>query len=330
MNDARSGPARTPIPATYARALLRRFGQTPARRAELLDHTGLDEAALNAPGAEPPLHSVLELAARITRAEGEAWPLDAKAAWSNAMQGALDVAVRSAATFEDALSALARYGHIRAPYLSIRLHTSRTRRRLVLKPAVVIEAALWRAIALAVALSVREMLTQILEDPWAAPIHAARMREALTCTVKFERRDFAMEFPAQLGRRGSPFADASLHASAVAELDDAARRRAGDGSIVRKLERLILLHLPRRLGEPEAATLLGLSRRTLVRRHAQANLSFRSLVDEVLRSRAEAMRAGGKLSREDMAAALGYADPTSFSRARRRWSSFRSADHQHM
>ena len=99
MNDARSEDSQTPIPAAYARALLRRFGATPARRAELLAQTGLDEAALNAPGAEPPLHAVLELAARITRAEGEAWPLAAKSVWSNAMQGALDVAVRSAATF---------------------------------------------------------------------------------------------------------------------------------------------------------------------------------------------------------------------------------------
>ena len=328
MNNARSDASRTPIPAAYARALLRRFGQTPARRAELLEQTGLSEAALNAPGAEPPLHSVLELAARITRAEGEAWPLEAKAVWSNAMQGALDVAVRSAATFDEALSALARYGHIRAPYVSIRLHTTTTRRRIVFKPGRCSDAALWRAIALAVALSTRELFAQILEEdaaetivefPWAAPKHASRILDALSCTVRFNRRDFAMEFPAALGRRPSPFADASLHASALAELEDAASRLSGARPIVQDVERLIVLHLPRRLNEAEAASRLGLSRRTLVRRLGEANLSFRALADEVLRARAEAMRAAGKLSREEMAAALGYAEPTSFSRACRRW-----------
>jgi AraC-like DNA-binding protein len=56
-----------------------------------------------------------------------------------------------------------------------------------------------------------------------------------------------------------------------------------------------------------------------VRRLAKAGLSYRSLVDNMLRARAEAMRAAGKLSREEMAAALGYAEATSFSRACRRW-----------
>ena len=328
MDKSRSAASRTPIPAAYARALLRRFGQTPGKRAELLERTGLNEAALDAPGAEPPLHAVLELAARITRAEGETWPLEAKAVWSNAMQGALDVAVRSAATFDEALGALARYGHIRAPYLSLRLHASTTKRRILLKPAVVLEATLWRAIALAVALSTRELLAQILEEaaaetivefPWPAPRHASRIEDALACAVRYARRDFALEFPARLGRRSSPFADASLHASALAELEDAASRLSGEGSIVRDIERLVVLHLPQRLSEAEAASRLGLSRRTLVRRLGQANVSFRALADEVLRARAEAMRAAGNLSREEMAAALGYADPTSFSRACRRW-----------
>jgi len=77
--------------------------------------------------------------------------------------------------------------------------------------------------------------------------------------------------------------------------------------------------LPRRLGEDEAARRLGVSRRTLVRRLAAEGVTFRGLLDVTLRERARVMLDQRNVSRDAIAARLGYADPTSFSRACRRW-----------
>jgi AraC-like DNA-binding protein len=71
--------------------------------------------------------------------------------------------------------------------------------------------------------------------------------------------------------------------------------------------------------EEQAAGELGLSRRTLVRRLAENQTTFRALLDADLKRRATGMLADAKLSRAQMAKQLGFADPTSFSRACRRW-----------
>jgi AraC-like DNA-binding protein len=73
------------------------------------------------------------------------------------------------------------------------------------------------------------------------------------------------------------------------------------------------------LSEDVAARELGISRRTLVRRLSDSGTSFRALLDTDLKGRAEQMLAAGKMSRREMAEALGFEDPTSFSRACRRW-----------
>jgi hypothetical protein len=66
-------------------------------------------------GTETPMASLLALAANITRSHGECWPLEASTMWSAALQGALDVALHSAATVDDALRVAARHGRVRAP-----------------------------------------------------------------------------------------------------------------------------------------------------------------------------------------------------------------------
>ena len=216
---------------------------------------------------------------------------------------------------------------MRAPYLTLRLEANARLRRLVIGRDAEADEAVWRATAEAVALSINALFAQVFEEdlrhaaidfPWPPPAHAARLCALLACAARFGRPDFAFEAPTALCRRASPFADPALHASAVAELEAGARRIGGATSLARELERIVSAALPRRLGEDEAARRLKLSRRTLVRQPAAEGGSFRDLIDDVLRQRARAMLDAHSLSRDEMAARLGYADPTSFSRACRR------------
>jgi len=84
--------------------LLRRFGRTPAERADLLAGTGLAEVAAVAAGFE----ALLAFAANLTRIHAPTWPIDAAAARSAPIQGALDVAIRSAARRIDGAPSIAR------------------------------------------------------------------------------------------------------------------------------------------------------------------------------------------------------------------------------
>ena len=317
-----------PVSGAYARALLRRFGRTGEERAAVLHGAGLDAHALSGAGFEAPVEALLVFAANLTRLHGAAWPVEAAAIWRTPIQGALDVAIRSAPTGDEALAAAARYARVRAPYLDFRLSNAGRSRRLVVRPAAPMAEDVWRAIAEAVALSIDALFANVLEEaladatldfPWAPPPHAEQLRARLACRLRYRRPEFAFEAPASLCRRPSPFADAGLFAGALAELDAAARRIDVGPRLAREVERMIATALPRRLDADEAARRLGLSRRTLVRRLASEDAAFRDILDSVLRGRARALLADEALGRDAIAEALGYADPTSFSRACRRW-----------
>lgn len=73
---------------------------------------------------------------------------------------------------------------------------------------------------------------------------------------------------------------------------------------------------------------LAMSERTLRRRLAEENTSFRDLVEEVHRVLAEELLATGALSVEDVALRLGYAEATSFIAAFRRWTGTTPARYQ--
>jgi len=329
MSTSNVKARQAPVSVGYARALLRHFGKTAEQRDLLLKGTGIKESVLSQPNADIPVSVLVGLAANITRQHGELWPLEAETVWSNALQGALDVATRTAPTVAHALETGARFGPIRAPFICTRLSKTRGSIRLEIFPAFAMEKAEWRAIALAVGLNVHAMFAQILEDcieqatlefPWPPPKGAERLGSFYSCKLKFNGRAFAFHVPKALCAIASPFADRELHAKSAEVLQTAASRGVNPTPLSQIVENLIALHLPQRLDEENAARLIGMSRRTLVRRLADSGVAFRPLLDSVLCERARAMQAAGAMSRDEMAEALGYADATSFSRACRRWS----------
>ncbi len=317
-----------PAPAGYLRVLLRRFAPTSELRQKLLAGTDVDESRLNDPAAEVTLFTFVAFSDNLCRVVGETWPIDALPAWSTAMQGALEVAVRSAATVGEGVEILARYGHVRGPFLVIRSKRDRTKTRVTLACGVAMSEAAQRATVETAVLGAKAMLDQVLEGdaselefhfPWKTPKYADRMRAALSGTVKFGQSDVAIVLPNALCDRPSPFADPTLLASAIAELEHSARRIQGEDMLTIRVERLLKRRRTGRLSEDEVAKELGMSRRTLVRRLSESGTSFRLLLDTNLKQRAQQFLADRKLSRAAMSEALGFEDPTSFSRACRRW-----------
>jgi AraC-like DNA-binding protein len=67
------------------------------------------------------------------------------------------------------------------------------------------------------------------------------------------------------------------------------------------------------------AAAMGLSRRTLDRRLSGHGVSFSKLVDEIRYARARRLLAAGHAPLSDISLALGYAEPSAFSRAFRGW-----------
>lgn len=105
------------------------------------------------------------------------------------------------------------------------------------------------------------------------------------------------------------------------------RRRQRTGVARRVRDRLASID-----GKPHTITSvarqLAMSERTLRRRLAEENTTFRDLAEEVHRVLAEELLATGALSVEDVALRLGYAEATSFITAFKRWTGTTPARYQ--
>ena len=105
------------------------------------------------------------------------------------------------------------------------------------------------------------------------------------------------------------------------------RRRQRTGVALRVREQLASIEgVPHTIAS--VSRRLAMSERTLRRRLAEENTTFRDLADEVHRMLAEELLATGALSVEDVALRLGYAEATSFIVAFKRWTGTTPARHQ--
>ena len=104
--------------------------------------------------------------------------------------------------------------------------------------------------------------------------------------------------------------------STVAQLTASAS--ASSTSVLARVRQSVAAHPAREPSPDQIAKQLGISARTLRRQLAHAGTSVRVVVDEVRRGRADELLARGG-SVKEVAFALGFSEPSAFSRAYKRW-----------
>lgn len=317
-----------PMTLGYFRLILRCFGDTPQRRAAILAGTGVTEAMVRDPSADISLFQQVRQVENLNAAFGDGWALRAPELWNPASHGPLGVAALSAPDLAAMVEVLARFSHVRAPFYELSVRRGQTWVQLDYGLTVPLEERLWRPMIEITFIAIRTLLASMLARPpvearflfaCAEPAHGQEVRAFLGEGVTYGAPLNALRFPAQWLALESPFADVALFAAAVAELEAAVRRLSTPIGLRGRVERLVNTLPSGRLTADDTARAMGVSRRTLVRRLAETGAGYREIVDTELRNRAERLLRGGALSHAQIAEELGYADPTSFSRACRRW-----------
>ena len=124
--------------------------------------------------------------------------------------------------------------------------------------------------------------------------------------------------PAEWLKLECPMADPVMFEASLRSLDTGDRRLESTSFTVARVEQLIAAR-GEGLGLEEAARLLHVSRRTLVRRLRAAGTGYRGLLEAHQKSRAESLLRDRQLNVSEVAYSLGYEDPANFGRACRRW-----------
>ena len=318
---------RLPMTMGYFRLILRCFGDSPERRAALLEGTGVSDKDLLDPAADISLFQQVRQVENASRLFGPGWALSQPELWNPPAHGATASAVLASAALGEGLAALSRYAHTRAPFFRMHMKMRADRVRLEYELTAPLSESQWLPMMEIALVSARSMVAAALgrqpieaafEFACAEPPHALRLRDALGDRITFGHRLNAMVFPKGWLEVPSPFADAALRSNAIAELDQVLSRLEDPRDLRAQVERLLGTVPKGRLTAAQVARALGVSRRTLARRLEHAGAPFRDLLDREMKNRARKLLASD-MSRSDMAERLGYRDPTSFSRACRRW-----------
>ncbi len=318
---------RLPMTMGYFRLIHRCFGGG-GKSAALLEGTGVSERDLANPSAEISLFQQVRQVENVSALHGTGWALSQPELWSSSAHGAIASAMLAAPTIADSIDVLRRYGHVRAPFFHMRVRPKRDTVVLEYDLTVPLSEAQWRPMMEIAFVAVRSLVQVSLgRSPremqffFAAPRprYAQSVHAALTEHVEYDSAINKVVLPKDWMEIPSTAADSALYRNALSELQAALARLDDPLDLRAQVERLLHTMPDGRLGANDAARALGVSRRTLTRRLQEAGTQFRDLLDNELKKRAENLMSSGKLSRAEIAERLGYRDPTSFSRAHRRW-----------
>jgi AraC-like DNA-binding protein len=153
---------------------------------------------------------------------------------------------------------------------------------------------------------------------YRTPPDTSLFRSFFAAPVRFDADRSALAFDARWLTSPTPNADPYLRRVLLERIQGEVARigETADERIRRVLRTLVASG---RCSVDDAAAAFGVNRRTLARRIGAGGTSFRQLLDDARHSEAQRLLRLSAAPVAEIAARLGYADPTSFTRAFRRW-----------
>lgn len=148
----------------------------------------------------------------------------------------------------------------------------------------------------------------------------AQQQRHFPCPVQFNADRTQWLFVPGAADLPLPMADNDLVTLYSSRCDTILRRAQIDGTVKGRLAARLSRSDSDFPTAGEAARMLALSERTLHRRLAEEGTRFSAMIDEARYCRARELLMDGHMAIEQIAVAVGFAEPSSFSRAFKRWS----------
>lgn len=318
----------TKMPPRYFLLAFRHFGTTPERRRAILKGTGVSEESLADGSYLIELEQLLRQQDNLGHLFGEDWAVSAPELWSHATYGQLSVASQSAVDLQQALSIIIDNAPAIGILFRYSLKKAETKAQFIYTRLYDIEDKYYRRRLEIGFTSMRSLIYLYLSRPpsemrylfsCAEHEYADRVREVLGGEVEFGATEEGIEFPLSWLQQESPLHDIETFRAASRRLATENLALAASGSVRARVERFLAATPTGFSMQLEVATSLGFSSRTLVRRLSEEGTSLRKLVEAERASRSGELLKSRSLKVADVSERLGYSDPASFARARRRW-----------
>ena len=326
--EARTHTQRPPsVSASLTQAVLLAAVRLGLDRDALLAASGIQEVQLSDPDARIDFSRQELMWRAIQENLGGGEPgLALGRALSPASFSALGYLLQTSATLGDALEAATRYQRLVGEGGQVAVEAQAEVAWIVYRPLNP-DSPATRARALALLVFWTRQLRTLLNGLQLAGcrfIHSPPKRlmdyqAAFGCPLRFDAPDYALGLPKALIDAPLPQANPPLR-DLLRQHAESLLARLPSTSVSARVVARLGEQLAR--GEPGRAALageLGLSERTLQRRLAEEGSSYQQLLADTRRQLAERYLDEGSLSAADIAALLGYSEPSVFFRAFRHW-----------
>jgi AraC-like DNA-binding protein len=155
---------------------------------------------------------------------------------------------------------------------------------------------------------------------YRAPEHALEYRRAFGGRERFEQAFTELKFPRAWLERPQLYANGELYRVLQAHADLELSRVSNGISMVQRVERVLATCQPRELPSMQTvARGLEISARTLARKLQSEGVGYAQLIEQRRAGAAKCMLVAGRLTIQEVANALGFADAPAFHKAFRRW-----------
>jgi len=152
-----------------------------------------------------------------------------------------------------------------------------------------------------------------------APAYAESYSTYFSCPVHFDAPHLELRLPLALKNTLNPNADASMYRIALEQCEEMSTDLRRNINLSTEIHDLISSNLGNNPDLKQAAQLLNISTRTLIRKLKQQNTSFQTLKDEVYAFQAGDYLKRSNISIDALSMVLGYSDSANFRRAFKRW-----------
>jgi AraC-like DNA-binding protein len=328
MNDVAPTLDTPAVHPTYLRLLCQTLRSQGVDPEPVLHAAGLGSwAELSARDALVTPRAVNALVTECLRATGRPWlGLELGLVVPSSAHGPMGVAAAASRDLRQALGALARYLPTRNAALRMRLRDTPQGVALELIERVELGEARTFVVTMVLAALMRLIEavlgrvpdTLAVDLPFAEPAWRAQLDRLLPGRVRFDRPRLVVYVDHELLAQPCMSADASAFEQACQACERLLAASAAAGLVPRVRELL----LGREGSYPtlaQTAGYLSLSPRTLIRRLKDEGSAYQQLLDAARQQRAQWYLSHTPLTIEEIAARLGYADTSNFSRTYRRW-----------
>ena len=150
------------------------------------------------------------------------------------------------------------------------------------------------------------------------PKYYSRYRERLPA-MRFSKASNQVRLPAAILDLPLPMANPIAAAQVTAHLERELAILGETEDLLARIRAALIIRDGRYPGLDEVSRKLNMSSRTIRRKMANHGISFRKVLDDVLRREAITLLSDTAMSIEQIADRLGYSDPANFTRAFHRW-----------